>query len=152
MSASFGSSSNQEVDVNITPIIDCFTVLITFMLASASFLSIGILDAGVPGIASDSKEAPPPYELNVRLKKDNSISVKLSGKASKSANFNAVKDPEAKSPWDLAAATREIASIKKAYPAVTALTLSADDDVTYKSIVESMDKIRKEVPDVLLGE
>ena len=142
MSANFGSSSNnQEVDVNITPIIDCFTVLITFMLASASFLSIGILDAGVPGIASDSKEAPPPYELNVRLKKDSSYDVKLSGKASKNTHFK-----------DLEGTTREIASIKKSYPLVTAITLSADDDVTYKSVVESMDKIRKEIPDVLLGE
>ena len=37
----------KDFDLNLAPIIDCMTVLITFMLASASFLSIGILDAGV---------------------------------------------------------------------------------------------------------
>jgi biopolymer transport protein ExbD len=41
MSANFGGGGNgQEVELNITPIIDCFTVLITFLLASASFLSL----------------------------------------------------------------------------------------------------------------
>ena len=39
--------TSQDFDVNITPIIDSFTVLITFMLASASFLSVGIFDAGI---------------------------------------------------------------------------------------------------------
>ena len=49
MSANLGNSSGQDVDLNITPIIDCFTVLITFLLASASFLSIGFFEVYTPG-------------------------------------------------------------------------------------------------------
>ena len=43
MSRSRGGSLDFEL--NLAPIIDCLVVLITFMLASASFLSISIFDA-----------------------------------------------------------------------------------------------------------
>ena len=38
-----------EVELNLTPVLDCFTVLITFLLASAGFLSIGFFEAALPG-------------------------------------------------------------------------------------------------------
>jgi biopolymer transport protein ExbD len=44
---SVGGGNSQDADINLAPIIDCFTVLIAFMLVSASFLSIGVLDAGI---------------------------------------------------------------------------------------------------------
>jgi len=59
MSANFGSSNSQDVDINITPIIDCFTVLITFLLASASFLSIGCFEVSTPGNAADAAQIEP---------------------------------------------------------------------------------------------
>ena len=43
----FEGSGGQDFELNLASLIDCFTVLITFLLASASFLSVGILDAGV---------------------------------------------------------------------------------------------------------
>ena len=67
MSANLGSSSGQEVDLNITPIIDCFTVLITFLLASASFLSIGFFEAYTPGSSADPSQAEPDTEVVLKI-------------------------------------------------------------------------------------
>ena len=39
------AEGEQDFELNITSIIDCFTVLIAFILTSASFISIGIIDA-----------------------------------------------------------------------------------------------------------
>jgi biopolymer transport protein ExbD len=39
--------ASQDFDLNLAPIIDCITVLIAFILISTSFISIGLLDAGI---------------------------------------------------------------------------------------------------------
>src|SRR4051812_37771812 len=60
--SSEGGGNNQDFDLNIAPIIDCFTVLIAYMLVSASFLTLGVFDVGVAvsGQAATPDEAPPP--------------------------------------------------------------------------------------------
>ena len=40
-----------DFELNLASIIDCFTVLITYLLVSASFISLGILDVSVPVMA-----------------------------------------------------------------------------------------------------
>src|SRR3954454_3668611 len=77
-----GKNQSQDFDLNITSIIDTFTVLITFMLASAAFLSIGILDAGISaGGDTTSAAKPPSVNIEISLAKDHSFVVKLTGKA-----------------------------------------------------------------------
>ena len=60
MSTGLGSSDSQSGDfeLNLASMIDCFTVLIAFLLASSSFLSIGALDVSVIG-ASAPQDNPP---------------------------------------------------------------------------------------------
>ncbi|MGZ3709823.1 MAG: biopolymer transporter ExbD, partial [Bdellovibrionota bacterium] len=83
MSAGVSSGKgSQDFELNIASIIDCFTVLITFLLASASFLSIGIFDAGVAAGAAESKDSKPPsVQILVELQPDHRLSVKLTGKS-----------------------------------------------------------------------
>ena len=47
MRAASDSKNSLDFELNLAPIIDCFTVLIAFILISASFASINILDAGI---------------------------------------------------------------------------------------------------------
>src|SRR4051812_11950923 len=78
---------SQDFELNITSIIDTFTVLITFMLASASFLSIGLLDAGITaGGESASTEKPPSVNVEISLAKDQGIVVKLTGQVAQTMN------------------------------------------------------------------
>ena len=101
MNATFGShsssgSSHQDFELNLASIIDCFTVLIAFMLASASFLSIGILDAGVAAAgAVAANETPPPVQLSIELRRDHSILIKTSGKSSSSSTVG-----QSQGTWD----------------------------------------------------
>src|SRR3954469_14560582 len=77
-----GKNQSQDFELNITSIIDTFTVLITFMLASASFLSIGLLDAGISaGGDTASSAKPPSVNVEIRLTADHGYRIQLSGKA-----------------------------------------------------------------------
>jgi len=139
----------QDFDINLAPIIDCFTVLITFMLVSASFLSIGIMDAGVavPSSAQIANpDKPPSVLVQVELKQGSAMELKVSGKVSRNLKLEA-RDGKA----DFPTLSRELASLKQQYPDTDSLVLSAQDEIEYKNVVQAMEEIRKTVPGVLLG-
>ncbi|RYZ61531.1 MAG: hypothetical protein EOP09_19835, partial [Proteobacteria bacterium] len=62
-----GGAGSLEFDLNLAPIIDCFTVLITFLLVSASFLSVSIFDAGFTPVEQMGDTTPPPITIQVMV-------------------------------------------------------------------------------------
>lgn len=139
--------ASQDFELNLAAIIDCFTVLITFMLATASFLSIGMFDAGIAAAgATSSGNEPPPVHLAVELKPDLSIQYKLTGKATSSGSI-----PAKDGAWDHEELTARLAGFKQQWPMLNAVTLSADNTVQYRDVVKSMDVARKTLPVVVLG-
>lgn len=149
MSAGVSSGGNsQDVELNLASIIDCFTVLIAFMLASASFLSIGILDAGVAAAGAQAAPGTPPsVNVTVELGTAGKLAVKLSGKASSTINLPALADGKS----DYEGLTRSLASAHSKYTDIAAVTLTADNNTEYKEVVKAMEQIRKTIPVVLLG-
>src|SRR4051812_36631719 len=91
MNVGSGGSDSQDFELNLASLIDCFTVLITFMLASASFLSIGLLDAGIAaaGATSAAKSEPPPVNIAIELAKDESFVIKITGKENRTVPISA---------------------------------------------------------------
>jgi biopolymer transport protein ExbD len=151
MSASFGQeggSGSQDFDINLAPIIDCLTVLIAFMLASASFLSIGILDAGVAasGATSTDNATPPPVNIAIELGTDHNFIVKVSGKSTSTTPI-AKKGTD----WNYDELVHTLKNLKAQWPTVNAVTLSAENTVEYQNVVKSMEVVRQTMPVVLLG-
>lgn len=153
MSASIGSegqgSGGQDFDLNLAPIIDCFTVLITFLLASASFLSIGLLDAGISVVSaqpSESKPKEPPVQVQIYLKKEKQFQIKISGKENRN---HLVKEKQGE--WDLNELQGYLGQIKLKWSLVDGAVLEAQNGVEYRDVVASMEIIRKSFPAVMLG-
>ncbi|HAR44001.1 MAG TPA: hypothetical protein DCS07_15430 [Bdellovibrionales bacterium] len=142
-----GKGGSQDFDLNLAPIIDSFTVLIAFMLVSASFLSIGILDAGISaaGVAPTS-DAPPSVNLTVEVAADQQLILKLAGKSDAKVSL-AAKDGK----YDLPALTEKVGGYRKQWTDLNAVTLVSADTVQYKDVVQIMEALRKNVPVVLLG-
>ncbi|MEO5970262.1 MAG: biopolymer transporter ExbD [Bdellovibrionia bacterium] len=142
-----GRGPSQDFDLNLAPIIDCFTVLITFMLVSASFISIGILDAGAGAAGQTaSKDAPPPIIVQLELKEQFGMEIQLSGKATDKITL-----PAAQGDWDFVGLTRELTNIKTKWPQSDSVILSAANDIEYIHVIKIMEKLRKLTPAVLLG-
>jgi biopolymer transport protein ExbD len=141
------SADSQDFELNLASIIDCFTVLIAFMLASASFLSIGILDAGVAAAgAQASPGTPPPVNIAVEIGAGSKLTLKVTGKTSSTQAM-----PAAQGKADYEGLARSLASLHAKYPDVNALTLTAENSVEYSEVVKAMDEIRKTIPVILLG-
>jgi biopolymer transport protein ExbD len=139
---------SQDFELNLASIIDCFTVLIAFMLASTAFLSIGILDAGVAaaGNTATDNTAPPPVNLEVVISNTKTMNIKVTGRTN--SNFNvAAKDGT----WNLAEMNEKLAGLHQQWPTVNAITLTADNTVEYQDVIKTMDSVRKTIPVALLG-
>lgn len=135
-----GGSSSLEFDLNLAPIIDCFTVLITFMLASASFLSIAIFDAGFITSESVGDTNPPPITVELHIKNIKSYEVIVKGKRN---STDKVDSP--------AGAGQAIMDIKSQFPMLDSVTITAEDSVTYEAVVKTMEKLRPIMPSLVLG-
>ena len=143
-----GKHHSQDFELNITSIIDTFTVLITFMLASASFLSIGIFDAGISAGGDQATHVKPPeVNVEVALSRDHSFAIKLTGKVTSTIHVAATKAGD----WDLDGLTSQLGGVKGRFASVQAATLSAENLVEYKDVIRAMESTRKTLPYVLLG-
>lgn len=151
MSANFGGGGNsQEVDLNITPIIDCFTVLITFMLASASFLSIGFLEASTPGNSADPQASEPNTEAILRLKGDHRAEFKIKGKLSYQLSFDlSNKEGVARLDQEF---QKLHESLKDTRIQLSQVLLTAEDAVEYQAIAEVMDHLNQSELPVVVGD
>ena len=138
MSAGTGGRG-QEVELNLAPIIDCFTVLIAFMLVSASFLSIGILDAGVAAAIPNPKNTPPPVSIEILLKADSRIQIKISGKENRTIHT------------DFEQLRAQLEPIHARWKGIAGATISAENPVEYKTVIRTMETTRKIFPAVALG-
>jgi len=147
MNIGSGESNSQDFELNLASIIDCFTVLITFMLASASFLSIGIMDAGVAAAGTSSTNATPPsINITVELGKSDIITLRTTGKAT-----NTIQIAAKAGSWDYENLTQNLMSLKAKWPDVNAVTVNADNSIEYKNVIKTMEVARKTLPAVLLG-
>ena len=78
------NNSNQDFEINLAPIIDCFTVLITYLLVSASFLSLAVFDVEVainqPTLKTENAPlTPPPISLALLLRESHGFDLKVIG-------------------------------------------------------------------------
>jgi biopolymer transport protein ExbD len=147
MSSNFGSSGNEgEVELNITPIIDCFTVLITFLLASASFISIGFFDAYTPGNAADPGQNEPDTEAIIKIKSNQVAEFTVKGKRNYKLTFD-MKQKDA-----LLGLEGELKKLHDEKVNMNNLLVSADDDVDYQVLAELMNHLNESKFPVVVGE
>lgn len=139
-----------DFELNLAPIIDCFVVLITYMLVSASFLSLGILDIGAQGNGTaevNAKIQKDPVVISLILNAGRDVVIRISGK---SRSQNRIQNAEGE--VNIEQVTAHLNQIKKQYPNVEAVLVSAQDNVDYNELVTLIGTIKPVFPLVSLGE
>jgi len=137
----------QDFELNIASVIDCFTVLITYLLVSASFISISALDIDVTGVGDAPHTEPPPVSIAVELDMKHVLHVKLTGKEKDEWVVEA-KDGT----WDLDSLGAKLEAIKEKWPVVEAAFVAADDDLEYREVVKVVETTKRTHKNVTLGD
>ena len=153
MSAGAGDSG-QDVELNLAPIIDCFTVLITYLLVTASFISLAAVDVGVSATGSGAPAAepsgPPPMVMTLEVQGGGNVDIKVRGGES-NQEFAFHVNPLPTGVRDDADLLVKLNDIKSRWPELKEASVSAEPAVVYKDIVKVIRKIQETMPKVFIS-
>ncbi len=138
-------------ELNIVPYLDIVTNLVMFMLLSMTgLLSLGVLNVSAPKIAGQAAAADasaPKLLLTVAIGRQGFWVAGAGGVLGQDA-----PSPDATRPptiplkdgrYDYATLTAQMKKIKEQFPSETAVILSADPDVLYDVLIQTMDACRE---------
>jgi biopolymer transport protein ExbD len=127
----------KPAELLLVPMIDIFTVLVTFLLMTAVFSRTVIVELKLPPNSAQFVPPPPGLELEV-LVRQNMLQVadRATGPL---ATFPRTSPTAA---YDLAGLSEYLQLVKSKYPDKTDATLLLEKDVPYDSLVQVMDTLR----------
>jgi biopolymer transport protein ExbD len=152
---SFGSKREieQDCDINLASIVDCFTVLITYLLAAGSFISLGMIPAETlveraPSSVeqpAETQSVPPPEAPKVTV----TVEVQAGNKVRFSVwtgNEAVTQDFEVKTGTDALTGNQKIKdyvqNLKNQHVDVKNAVVASDPGVTYGEFISVADLVR----------
>jgi biopolymer transport protein ExbD len=139
MHSSYATRLKKPVELNLVPMIDIFTVLVTFLLMTAVFSRITILQLDLPSSNSTSAGTPPAFRLEVIVRHEG---FELTNGTKLIATL-----PKVNGAYDFKALTSMAVALKQEYPDAKDASVLLERDVQYDYLIQAMDAVRTaEVP------
>jgi biopolymer transport protein ExbD len=143
-------------ELNIVPYLDVVVNLVMFMLLSMTgLISLGVLNVSAPkiggeGAAAGAAAEGPKLLLTVAIGRQGFYVAGAGGVLGEDAATPDLGRPptvplRADGRYDYAELTRQLSAIKEKFPAETQVVLSADGEVIYDVLVQTMDACREQV-------
>jgi biopolymer transport protein ExbD len=127
--------ARKPAELLLVPMIDIFTVLVTFLLMTAVFSRTVILQLNLPPQNTTFKEPPPGLQLEVMVRKD------LLQVADRNSGPLATIPNTAKG-YDYDALTEYLKRVKAKFPEKTDASVLLEGDTPYDTVVQVMDRVR----------
>ena len=118
----------------LVPMIDIFTVLVTFLLMTAVFSRITILELELPSASGGPTVTEPEFRLEVILRKEG---FELTNGTSVIAAV-----PKVGGQYDLKALSELAQSLKRDHPDVNDASILLEPKIEYDDLIQAMDAIR----------
>ena len=127
--------SRKPAELLLVPMIDIFTVLVTFLLMTAVFSRTVILQLNLPAPQTEFKDPPPGLQLEVMVNKD-----QLMVADRNTGPLHAVPNTAAGPDFD--ALTEYLKFVKTKFPEKTEASILLEPDTAYDTLVQVMDHVR----------
>jgi biopolymer transport protein ExbD len=124
-------------ELMLVPMIDIFTVLVTFLLMTAVFSRTVVMELKLPTQSTEEVPLPPGLELEIILRKD---MIQVADRATGPLQTWPRSGPDA--PYDLPAVSSFLQQVKAKYPEKTDATVLLEPDIPYDALVQVMDTLR----------
>ena len=134
----FRRQHGQAPELDITAFLNLMVILVPFLLITAVFNQVNILEMNLP--EQNNEEAtppsePPPFQLEIILRKDTLQVGDKPGSILKSF-------PKTGKNYDIAALRALLIQLKMRFPEDTSATLLIEPDVPYDHLIQVMDAVR----------
>jgi biopolymer transport protein ExbD len=120
--------------LNLTPMMDVFTVLVVFLLITAVFTSITIMELSVPTNAGATAAEKPNFAIEVIVRK---AGLEIANGKSVEAVI-----PKKDDKYDLAKLSELLQALKAQYPQKDDATVLMEPKVEYDHLIQVMDAVR----------
>jgi biopolymer transport protein TolR len=141
-------------ELNIVPYLDVVVNLVMFMLLSMTgLITLGVLNVSAPKIGGESasagQEAGPKLLLTVAIGRQGFYVAGAGGVLGPGASGTDLSRPPTiplrpDGRYDFAALSAQLASIKEKFPNETQVILTADGQVVYDILIQTMDACREQ--------
>jgi biopolymer transport protein ExbD len=132
-----GRRQNEDTaELNITAFMNLMVILVPFLLITAVFSRLAILELNLPGSSTEPVDLQDQtFQLEVIVRKDQiEIGDRNQGLLA--------KYPNTVDGYDYAALEVKLAELKEAYPTKTDASILLEADIEYDTLVQVMDKVR----------
>lgn len=133
-----------DIQLNLMPFIDAFSILVTFLLMSAVFVTLGIVEVQIPFLSSTPPPDKPTRSLSIKvdLEKDKIEVISEYSMAPKNREAKDFQVNEA----GISAMHRHLVSVRSREPEADMVSLYTEDEVTYEDIAKVLDAIKFRQP------
>lgn len=129
----------KNIELNLVPVIDLMSVLITFLLITAVWTQVSMIQIGssLYGKKNDSQPSPtPPPNADVVLKVD----VKETGYVL-TVGRQVISLPKQNEAFDDAGLIAQLQRVKQLYPEKTDSVITVADVIPYEQLIKAMDNL-----------
>jgi biopolymer transport protein ExbD len=153
---SFGSKREmeQEFEINLASIVDCFTVLITYLLAAGSFISLGMIPAESLVDRAPSAETAPAAEAEV-VPPVPTVTFTVEVLPEQRVRFSVwqgeVSEKKEFAAKDVADIQTYLTELKGKHPDLKNAVFASDPGVTYGEFMKAADPVRGTFKILLAG-
>jgi biopolymer transport protein ExbD len=127
--------ARRPAELLLVPMIDIFTVLVTFLLMTAVFSKTVILQLNLPASQTQFRDPPPGLQLEVMVRKD------LLQVADRNSGPLATL-PNKPGGYDYDGLTDYLKRVKSKFPDKTDASILLESDTPYDTLVQVMDRVR----------
>src|SRR5262250_747318 len=127
--------TRKPAELLLVPMIDIFTVLVTFLLMTAVFSRTVILQLNLPPPQTEFKEPPPGLQLEVMVQKDQLLVADRN-----SGPLHAV--PNTAQGYNYDGLVEYLKFVKTKFPEKTEASILLEPDTAYDTLVQVMDHVR----------
>lgn len=128
--------NSDTADLNITAFMNLMVILVPFLLITAVFSRLAILELNLPGPSAepvDQQELV--FQLEIIVREDK---IEVGDR-----NVGALGVyPVNQKGYDFEALSKKLADIKKSYPAKTDAAILLESEIPYDTVVQVMDRVR----------
>lgn len=131
----------ESPELNIMPFIDIFSMLNTFLLVSAAFIGLGILEVQVPFLSNSSEvKEPPSRSFNIRVDVADA-EVKVTSEWTEQPFEKSEKTFKADDAG-MELFHQEMIGLRTKVPENDKVTVFSDDSVKYEIVIKAIDAIK----------
>ena len=131
-----GRYNDDTAELNITAFMNLMVILVPFLLITAVFSRLAILELNLPGSSSEPvAQQDQVFQLEV-IVRSNKIEV-----GDRNQGLLGIY-PNTDDGYDYAALSDKLAELKKRYPSKTDASILLEQDIPYDTLVQVMDRVR----------